>query len=481
MSSHLEALEAVRRALPEAHPDAVEAGCRLAQFIATEAAALGLEDVERAASALAEADEHALPDRIQELEEALLTAALKTSGQTLLVVEDDPEDLALLTEVLSAPGRRMLTVGLGREALQTAEVEGPDLIVLDLALPDIDGRLVLMDLRRLEATATAPVVVVTGKVSPTVEAECFSYGADGFLAKPFDPDALGELTNRLLRTPDRRDTPEGGLGGLCGHDEITNHFSRVQRERRAEMSPSPLAVALVWDCAGAPGETDADHSEEGRALGQRLSEVASTLTSIDRSVTVARWGMDGLLVLAPGQERSVLERTLSQANAHLTDKGNLEFTFQTASPTPEATPGDVVGELSRHLLREGHAERGRTSRPTAIVVEDDPVTAELVRHHLGRGGLQVTVFENGRAAFQAIREAPPHLVVLDIQLPGMNGLELLGRIREIPGSGEVKVIVLTSLGDDATVSRAFELGADDYVVKPFSPGEFMARSLRLVR
>jgi len=87
----------------------------------------------------------------------------------------------------------------------------------------------------------------------------------------------------------------------------------------------------------------------------------------------------------------------------------------------------------------------------------------------------------GALALAAILERPPHVVILDVQLPSMDGFEILGRLREDPGAEDTPVLMFTSLGRQEHVQRGFELGADDYVTKPFSPTELLTRVLRLVR
>jgi DNA-binding response OmpR family regulator len=109
------------------------------------------------------------------------------------------------------------------------------------------------------------------------------------------------------------------------------------------------------------------------------------------------------------------------------------------------------------------------------------VTAGLVRHRLERSGFLVEHHTDGALALAAILERPPDVVILDVQLPSMDGFEILGRVREDPGAEDTPVLMFTSLGRQEHVQRGFELGADDYVTKPFSPTELLTRVLRLVR
>jgi DNA-binding response OmpR family regulator len=117
----------------------------------------------------------------------------------------------------------------------------------------------------------------------------------------------------------------------------------------------------------------------------------------------------------------------------------------------------------------------------ALVVEDDPDIVELVSLYLGKEGFQVDSIGDGRAALQQVRAAAYDLVILDLQLPGMDGLTLCGEIRRSSQSRHVPVVMLTARGDETDRIVGLEMGADDYVVKPFSPKELVARVRALFR
>ena len=114
-----------------------------------------------------------------------------------------------------------------------------------------------------------------------------------------------------------------------------------------------------------------------------------------------------------------------------------------------------------------------------LLVEDDRVTATLIQHRLVREGFDVMDFLNGEDAFRWASGSSFDLAILDVKVPGMDGFELLERLRAIPRLESVPIIMLTSLGSEADVVRGLELGANDYMLKPFSPAELLARVRRL--
>jgi DNA-binding response OmpR family regulator len=113
-----------------------------------------------------------------------------------------------------------------------------------------------------------------------------------------------------------------------------------------------------------------------------------------------------------------------------------------------------------------------------LVVDDDRTVSDVVRRYLERAGFVVTVAADGPAALAAAESSAPDLVVLDLMLPGMSGLEVCRRLR---GRSDVPVVMLTALGEEADRVVGFEIGADDYVTKPFSPRELALRVQSVLR
>ena len=109
------------------------------------------------------------------------------------------------------------------------------------------------------------------------------------------------------------------------------------------------------------------------------------------------------------------------------------------------------------------------------MVEDDRDIAELVAHHLRKAGYASEVFPSGTGVVSSVRARPPALVVLDLMLPGENGLDVCRAIRSDPMISSVPIIMLTAKTEETDRIVGLELGGDDYVTKPFSPKELVAR------
>ncbi|MDA0368358.1 MAG: phosphate regulon transcriptional regulator PhoB [Proteobacteria bacterium] len=120
-------------------------------------------------------------------------------------------------------------------------------------------------------------------------------------------------------------------------------------------------------------------------------------------------------------------------------------------------------------------------KPHVLVVEDEPSLVEVLRYNLEKAGYRVSVAGDGAEALGGVRDAIPDLIILDWMLPKLSGIEVCRQLREDPESKNVPVIMLTARGEEADRLKGLASGADDYVVKPFSPAELLARVRAVLR
>jgi len=122
-----------------------------------------------------------------------------------------------------------------------------------------------------------------------------------------------------------------------------------------------------------------------------------------------------------------------------------------------------------------------TRRETVLVVEDEEDILEVIRYNLQREGYRVSGVRDGEEGLDRIRRENPNLVLLDLMLPGVDGLEICRRIKKDPVTRMIPIIMVTAKGEESDVVLGLGLGADDYVVKPFSPRELVARVKAVLR
>ena len=135
-------------------------------------------------------------------------------------------------------------------------------------------------------------------------------------------------------------------------------------------------------------------------------------------------------------------------------------------------------EINRPTKATGSGSEGAMSGERVLVVDDEPIVTEVVQRYLIREGFQVQVAADGRTALEQARVGAPDLVILDLMLPEIDGLEVC---RQLRAESSVPVIMLTAKGEDSDKILGLGLGADDYLTKPFSPGELIARVKAVLR
>jgi DNA-binding response OmpR family regulator/predicted nucleic acid-binding protein len=406
----------------------------------------------------------------------------RSAPPLVLVVEPDPLVAGTLVEALTAPDRRITKARSAREARSLTTREPPDVIVMDLLLPDADGRKVLSRLRRNPATRDCAVVIAGGAAGARTREECFALGADEVLREPLDVKDAARAVDLLLAEgrsvepgPDPLDAPL-----------TLSEVQRIMATRAGEDSGGgPWTVGLlevhVGEAGTGPGPQETLLPQLLRAAIRELQ------ASLEEGDLMARWGVDQLVIASPHRSEVELAGILDRLGRLPVAASRLRRRVRTVGTDEELL--DAVSAMASRLLdREADdgasgpvaGTRGRMP-PRAVLVEDDPITANLVLHRLGRSGFTVDHHADGARGLEAILAAPPDVAILDVQLPGMDGFEILGRIREDPDAHGLPVLVFTSLGRQEHVRRGFELGADDFMTKPFSPGELLTRVLRLVR
>lgn len=118
--------------------------------------------------------------------------------------------------------------------------------------------------------------------------------------------------------------------------------------------------------------------------------------------------------------------------------------------------------------------------PRVLIVEDEPNIVLSLEFLMRKAGLEPEVVRDGRAALARLEGEPPEVVILDLMLPGVDGFEILRELRSRPAWARTRVVVLTARGRQNERERGLELGADDYVTKPFSTRELVERVRRLL-
>jgi PleD family two-component response regulator len=262
---------------------------------------------------------------------------------------------------------------------------------------------------------------------------------------------------------------------------------------RPRIAEGAAVVAALWRLEDAAQIEEAmGESTVARLVGTVAEELLDVLAEGEM---LGRWERGDLVALLPGGTGAEAQQRVAEgldrlagasALAEFRSTGmTLSFSAGTSLAEVDQDLREVVSAAEEDLLKARQSEAGggapeRTWPPRVLLVEDDRVTATLIHHRLVREGFEVMDFQNGEDAFTWAADSDFDLAVLDVKVPGMDGFELLERLRAMPRLDDVPIVMLTGLGSEADVIRGLELGANDYMLKPFSPTELLARVRRLL-
>jgi two-component system cell cycle response regulator len=489
----LEVLDAGLKRMREGDGEGIGTVRRMGKVFLNWAIGEGLEGVEKAAFGVVRAKDSELLEAGETLK-ALLEEFVSRLGPSdserlsVLVVEDNPDDVALLEVALRAADRMVHVVSTGAEAEEVLAKEEVALLVMDLQLPDTDGRTLLSHFRILDQYKDLTIFIVSGKSGPEVKAECLALGANAFFDKPVNPTLIAAAASSSLhREAQRR------LGSR--NDPLTHLLNRSSIRGLWERwtFPAPSSIGIIGLDHFEALEDRFDHEVTDRvvaSVGMLLRE------SVPRGCVSARWDESEFLVLCPGLDRDTATGILQKILAGLKgldhpDPRGETFRVTGSGGVVEIEKGsslDDAVEEAHSLLTNAMEAGGNTLAQVAsaekvvsvLVAEDDPLSAGILLHRLEKEGFHVLHYPDGAQALEGALSNRIDLAILDVKMPGMDGFELLERLRKVPAYYELPIMMLTSMGREEDIARGFKLGADDYMVKPFSPVEVLARVRRLL-
>jgi two-component system, cell cycle response regulator DivK len=471
------------------------------------------------------------------------------SSPSVLVVDDNPVNLTLARLLLTGEGYHVRTSPDAEQALEELKTFRPDLILVDVQLPGMDGLELTRTLRRSPGLGSPLIVALTASAMEGDEARAIAAGCDGYVHKPIEPrsfratiqqyfqrtkepaanhESLEELARAFLSTGAERSqallhsiartgpTEElrtalhqwAGLGGTFGYPEIT----RIARdiETALEQGATAQSVRTLLSELASVFSAAARHELEHPTLPAGVAEILT-------GKRVALIGFNELgaarITVLLDEARAFWRRTESAEGrlegydlAILNLAGAGSAAIQWDVPTLAIGPRAILmdsrrprGECRAHdflvepwdameavlrasmLLREAPApETAPAKRRVVVIADDDPTTIALVRATLQNYGFDCIAASDGGHALELMRTLQPLGVILDVNMPNLDGFEVLAAARQDPKTSAIRVILLTARRQESDVLRGFALGADDYVAKPFSPMELTARLKRLL-
>ncbi|HXG56240.1 MAG TPA: response regulator [Vicinamibacterales bacterium] len=401
---------------------------------------------------------------------------------SILVIEDDPDQLVLVTGYLRSAGHRPVGLTSGDGVLEHMRLNRPALVLLDVDLPGADGFAVCRLIKADPDFSSVPVMFLTTRHTLDDRMVGLTLGADEFLTKPVDMRELLLRVQRLsARTASRTplEPPRAPLAPeAVAPLEQELAYDAFVHVASAQLAKGPTALALVRVPAGRAG----------------VAAASALQKEIRRRDIVGRYSETHLLLLLPGltadaacgRARDIVSTLIAEGHGDV----NAGVAASTGTDTTiEALIGEADAGLSeaRYLglpvamrtQRQGVAVDAKPAARVIVLADDDPDVIRIVDAQMRAEGFRTVVAFDGEQAFNAVQKESPDVLVLDMMMPKMTGFEVLARLRGLPS--RPKVVVLSGRGREDDVTKAFELGADDYMIKPFSPQELRARIGRLLR
>ncbi|WEN14908.1 response regulator [Rhodanobacter sp. AS-Z3] len=407
-------------------------------------------------SAMDEEDDAASVLSLPRVPTSLRAASIEDDRNTLqpgqviiLVVEDDPAFVRILIDMIHRKGYRALAATDGESGLRLAHQYHPAGILLDIALPVMDGWTVLDRLKADPATRGIPVHFVSVSDS---RSRGMKRGAIGFLTKPVSRESIGTALDRLLRFGEGKQrrllvVEDDASSRKAIRMALRAHHVEVDEANCAE-DALPKIISQEYDCVvldlGLPGMS-------GLQLMEHLSVTMETIPPV---VVYSARDLDA------GEEAKL--RKYAEAIVHKGARSSERLLHEVAAflqdvHKPAAVPGS------------GRASQISLTGQRALLVDDDMRNLFALSKVLRSWGMQVSMAQDGYKALKALDdEARPAVVLMDIMMPGMDGYATIKAIRQRAEFASLPIIAVTAKAMAGDREKCIEMGANDYLSKPIN-------------
>jgi two-component system cell cycle response regulator len=408
-------------------------------------------------------------------------------NKTVLVIEDNPVNMKLVKSLLQIGNINVLEAPDAGTGIRIAREQIPDLILMDIQLPDMDGLSATRVIREDPALNGSLIIALTAHAMQDDEEHAMEVGCNGYITKPIDTRSfLDKINGYLNEDKDEKTSP--------GKD-------RESKNKILIVDDQPLNVKLLT----------AKLSNENFKLfeaqsGEEALEKASSFSPDLILLDIMMPGMDGYEVTRrlkadPGtRDIPVILITAldgSEDKAKGMEAGAEEFINKPVNTSELLTRVNSMLKLRRYKEQlkihteakgsfDGTDDRevvgeGKKRMPSVLIVEDDLKDAKVIQSYLETEPYKISVATNGEEAISKTLQEDVDIIFLDVLLPRVNGFEVCRRLKENEQTRNVQIVMATCLGDLDSKLKGIELGADDYLIKPIDARELRARTDTLLK
>lgn len=436
----------------------------------------------------------------------------------ILLLEDNEINRDMMVRRLERRGFEVVVGGNGAEAVPMAISEAPALILMDMSMPVMDGWEATEQLKRSAQVNHIPVIALTAHAMAGDREKALAVGCDGYDTKPIDFERLVGKIEALLpaELAEETPTPEAGATGNTPVERLLLRHLRHElcTPINAVIGYSEILIDEVSENMGKAVAQETTAQEIARQLKEDLEKVhaaglqllASTDTILNPAQLkhnpvaqdISSFGTrvrlelltplstvmgycEMLLEDAPQSLQSDLERIDTSAKLLLgmindivnlaqqqlqTLKGHSSLASRLQMDNPA---NHAFAQTADKLIRSVRESSSKVSGGNILVVDDNEINCDLLSRQLERQGYVVSTVTSGVQALDMLNEIAYDLVLLDIFMPDMNGLEVLGRIKRNAAWQTMPVIMISALDELHSVVHCIEMGAEDFLSKPFNP------------
>lgn len=410
-----------------------------------------------------------------------LSAAIRKHLKPLniLVVDDDAYYRSRLREIYQPLGMTMFEMERGSDLTpDLLEKKKIHAVVLDLKLPGEDGYSICKRLKASPASCHVPIVFVS--VAGQLESRLYGWqvGAEDFVVKPVEPLGLLLRVQFLVERAAAKRAQQQQFG--VSYDAFLALMNKAVEKAVSEKEPLVLAMLSL---------TGAGVEEKQRAAGVKF-----LLDQLRRGDVFCSPASGCLMILQPDITLGAARKAFETIALRLKKNFRLDCRVGLAqSPHNGRTTQDLLaagkecldralaaGEESVVVTPRSH-QGEEAAPPNLVVVDDDELFLDNLGKHFAELGFNVVLVGDSKRAVEFVRQNKPDLVTLDIMMPDPDGLKLLETLRKDPELADTPIIMISGKGEEDALLKAFALGANDYLVKPFRFPELDARVRKALR
>ena len=381
-------------------------------------------------------------------------------SSTVLVAEDNPVNQIIAREMLAELGCDVTIAENGKIAFDLLCKQSFDLVLMDIQMPEMDGCEATHAIRQYETEQQATpstIIAVTANAMPGDRERFISEGMDDYICKPFGKNDLAEILTKWLaqnlqkQIAEQEPTPKSSASSAPIDEIIFENFKARYKGKRTEKLINLLEIFEQSTISNLDEILVAKNSNDFQQIKYNAHTMKSSCAYFGALQLVDHY--KSLEVAATEENENSVHQLIDQIS-HETERVNLE-----------------LHKLIRHsnkklTLTKTELDHASNDQPHILLVDDDDIARQIAADTLENNGFKVTEAQNGKDGIRLFEECRPDLVLMDVEMPFMNGYEACEIIRESSVNDYVPVVMVTGNEDQKSVDQCYASGAADFESKP---------------